>query len=54
LTNDRQLLFPVNVNAWENGGFGPQIRAKPKFMVNIGARNRGNNSLDRDGQGRGA
>jgi len=22
------VLFPVNVNAWENGGFGPQILAK--------------------------
>jgi predicted aldo/keto reductase-like oxidoreductase len=24
------VLFPVNVNAWENGGFGPQIMAKAK------------------------
>lgn len=24
------ILFPVNVNAWENGGFGPQILAKAK------------------------
>lgn len=24
------VLFPVNVNAWENGGFGPQILAKAK------------------------
>jgi aryl-alcohol dehydrogenase-like predicted oxidoreductase len=23
-------MFPVNVNAWENGGFGPQIMAKAK------------------------
>jgi predicted aldo/keto reductase-like oxidoreductase len=24
------VLFPVNVNAWENGGFGPQILKKAK------------------------
>jgi predicted aldo/keto reductase-like oxidoreductase len=24
------VLFPVNANAWENGGFGPQILAKAK------------------------
>ena len=24
------VLFPVNVNAWENGGFGPQILAQAK------------------------
>jgi predicted aldo/keto reductase-like oxidoreductase len=24
------ILFPVNANAWENGGFGPQILAKAK------------------------
>lgn len=24
------VLFPTNVNAWENGGFGPQILAKAK------------------------
>jgi len=24
------VLFPVNVNAWENGAFGPQILAKAK------------------------
>jgi predicted aldo/keto reductase-like oxidoreductase len=24
------VLFPVNVNAWENGGFGPQILTKAK------------------------
>jgi predicted aldo/keto reductase-like oxidoreductase len=24
------VLFPVNVNTWENGGFGPQILAKAK------------------------
>jgi aryl-alcohol dehydrogenase-like predicted oxidoreductase len=24
------VLFPVNVNAWENGGFGPQILSKAK------------------------
>ncbi len=24
------VMFPVNVNAWENGGFGPQIMAKAK------------------------
>jgi predicted aldo/keto reductase-like oxidoreductase len=24
------VLFPVNVNAWERGGFGPQILAKAK------------------------
>src|SRR5271169_2013301 len=24
------VLFPVNVNAWENGGFGPQLLAKAK------------------------
>lgn len=24
------VLFPVNVNAWENGSFGPQILAKAK------------------------
>ena len=24
------VLFPVNVNAWDNGGFGPQILAKAK------------------------
>jgi aryl-alcohol dehydrogenase-like predicted oxidoreductase len=24
------VLFPVNANAWENGGFGPQIMAKAK------------------------
>jgi predicted aldo/keto reductase-like oxidoreductase len=24
------VLLPVNVNAWENGGFGPQILAKAK------------------------
>jgi predicted aldo/keto reductase-like oxidoreductase len=24
------VLFPVNVNAWENGGFGPQILEKAK------------------------
>jgi len=25
------VLFPVNANAWENGGFGPQILAKAKL-----------------------
>jgi len=25
------VMFPVNVNAWENGGFGPQILAKAKL-----------------------
>jgi aryl-alcohol dehydrogenase-like predicted oxidoreductase len=31
------VLFPVNVNAWENGGFGPQIlaRAKSKGMARL-------------------
>lgn len=31
------VMFPVNVNAWENGGFGPQIlaRAKSKGMARI-------------------
>ena len=31
------VLFPVNVNAWENGGFGPQIlaRAKAKGMARM-------------------
>jgi len=31
------VLFPVNVNAWENGGFGPQIlaRAKSKGMARM-------------------
>jgi len=24
------VMFPVNVNAWENGGFGPQILSKAK------------------------
>ena len=24
------VLFPVNINAWQNGGFGPQILAKAK------------------------
>jgi aryl-alcohol dehydrogenase-like predicted oxidoreductase len=24
------VMFPVNVNAWENGGFGPQIMTKAK------------------------
>ncbi len=24
------VMFPVNANAWENGGFGPQILAKAK------------------------
>ena len=24
------VLFPVNINAWENGGFGPQILSKAK------------------------
>jgi aryl-alcohol dehydrogenase-like predicted oxidoreductase len=26
------VMFPVNVNAWENGGFGPQIMAKAKSL----------------------
>ena len=26
------VLFPVNANAWENGGFGPQILAKAKAL----------------------
>jgi aryl-alcohol dehydrogenase-like predicted oxidoreductase len=25
------VMFPVNVNAWENGGFGPQILEKAKL-----------------------
>jgi aryl-alcohol dehydrogenase-like predicted oxidoreductase len=31
------ILFPVNVNAWENGGFGPQIlnKAKSKGMARM-------------------
>jgi len=31
------VLFPVNVNAWENGGFGPQIleKAKSKRMARM-------------------
>jgi len=31
------VLFPVNVNAWENGGFGPQIleKAKAKGMARM-------------------
>ena len=31
------VLFPVNVNAWENGGFGPQIltKAKSKGMARM-------------------
>ena len=31
------VLFPVNVNAWENGGFGPQIleKAKSKSMARM-------------------
>jgi hypothetical protein len=31
------VLFPVNVNAWENGGFGPLIlaKAKSKGMASI-------------------
>ena len=31
------VLFPVNANAWENGGFGPQIlaRAKSKGMARM-------------------
>ncbi len=31
------VLFPVNVNAWENGGFGPQIleKAKSKGMTRM-------------------
>jgi len=31
------VLFPVNVNAWENGGFGPQIleKAKGKGMARL-------------------
>jgi len=31
------VLFPVNANAWENGGFGPQIfdRAKGKGMARL-------------------
>jgi aryl-alcohol dehydrogenase-like predicted oxidoreductase len=31
------VLFPVNVNAWENGGFGPQIlgAAKAKGMARM-------------------
>jgi aryl-alcohol dehydrogenase-like predicted oxidoreductase len=31
------VLFPVNVNAWENGGFGPQIlaHAKAKGMARM-------------------
>lgn len=31
------VLFPVNVNAWENGGFGPQImdKAKSKEMARM-------------------
>ena len=31
------VLFPVNVNAWENGGFGPQIlgKAKSKGMARL-------------------
>ncbi len=32
------VLFPVNVNAWEHGGFGPQIlaKAKAKGMARLG------------------
>ena len=32
------VLFPVNVNVWENGGFGPQIldKAKSKGMARMG------------------
>jgi len=26
------VMFPVNVNAWENGAFGPQIMAKAKSL----------------------
>jgi len=31
------VLFPVNVNSWENGGFGPQIleKAKAKGMARM-------------------
>ena len=31
------VMFPVNVNAWENGGFGPQIleKAKAKGMARM-------------------
>jgi aryl-alcohol dehydrogenase-like predicted oxidoreductase len=31
------VMFPVNVNAWENGGFGPQIldKAKSKGMARL-------------------
>lgn len=31
------VLFPINVNAWENGGFGPQIldKAKSKGMARM-------------------
>jgi aryl-alcohol dehydrogenase-like predicted oxidoreductase len=31
------VLFPVNANAWENGGFGPQIlaRAKARGMARL-------------------
>ena len=31
------VMFPVNVNAWENGGFGPQIleKAKSKGMARM-------------------
>jgi predicted aldo/keto reductase-like oxidoreductase len=31
------VMFPVNVNAWENGGFGPQIldKAKSKDMARM-------------------
>jgi aryl-alcohol dehydrogenase-like predicted oxidoreductase len=31
------VLFPVNINAWENGGFGPQIldKAKSKGMARM-------------------
>ncbi len=31
------VLFPVNVNTWENGGFGPQIlgKAKSKGMARL-------------------
>lgn len=31
------VLFPVNANAWENGGFGPQIleKAKSKGMARL-------------------
>jgi len=31
------ILFPVNFNAWENGGFGPQMlqKAKSKGMARL-------------------